>query len=262
MFVSFATSRRLLGTAAVVALALAPAGLAAQSAMDHVALGDKDHAAMNAPGALRHYEEAAKVDPKSYEALWKSAREAVDVGEYNSDEKERERLYTLAELYARRAAEANPSDAEGHFHLARSLGKKALSLGKRDRVKYAGDVRTHALEALKLNPKHPGALHVMGMWNYNVMSLSGITRFMAKNFLGGKVFDSANWDDAQRYMEESVAIEPNRLVHHLDLARVYKSRDNKDKAREQYDATIKATATEFNDKHYQREASEESKDVR
>ena len=73
-------------------------------------------------------------------------------------------------------------------------------------MKYAGDVRTHALEALKLNPKHPGALHVMGMWNYNVMSLSGMTRFMAKTFLGGKVFDSANWDDAQRYMEESVAV--------------------------------------------------------
>jgi tetratricopeptide (TPR) repeat protein len=261
MFVSLAMSRRLLGTAAVVALAVAPARLVAQSAAEHIALGDKEHAAMNAPGALRHYEEAAKVDPKSYEALWKSAREAVDVGEY-AEEKERERLYSEAEQYARRAVEANPSDAEGHFHLARSLGRKALSLGKRDRVKYAGDVRTHALEALRLNPKHPGALHVMGMWNYNVMSLSGITRFMAKNFLGGQVFDSANWDDAQRYMEESVANEPNRLVHHLDLARVYKARDNKEKAREQYEATIKAPVTEYNDRHFQQEASDEIKDVR
>ena len=95
-------------------------------------------------------------------------------------------------------------------------------------MKYAGDVRAQALEALKLDPKHPGALHVMGMWNYNVMRLSGMTRFMAKNFLGGKVFDSANWDDAQRYMEESVADDPNRLVHHLDLARVYAARGDKD----------------------------------
>ena len=59
----------------------------------------------------------------------------------------------------------------------------------------------------------------MGMWNYNVMRLSGMSRFMAKNFLGGKVFGSANWDEAQRYMEQSVAVEPERLVHHLDLAR-------------------------------------------
>jgi Tfp pilus assembly protein PilF len=73
------------------------------------------------------------------------------------------------------------------------------------------------------------------------------------------VFDSANWDDAQRYMEESVAIEPTRLVHHLDLARVYAARDNKEKAREQYDLTIRGTRTEYNDKHFQAEAAEEIK---
>jgi tetratricopeptide (TPR) repeat protein len=262
MFVSFATPRRLLAAAVVVTLAAAPLRLAAQSAAEHIALGDKEHAAMNAPGALHHYEEAIKVDPKSYEALWKATREAVDVGEYNPDEKERDRLYTEAELYARRAVEANPSDAEGHFHLARALGRKALSLGKRDQVKYAGDVRTHALEALKVNPKHPGALHVMGMWNYNVMRLSGVTRFMAKTFLGGKVFDSANWDEAQKYMEESVANEPTRLVHHLDLARVYKARDNKEKARAEYEVVIKGTLTDYNDKTYKLEATEEIKDVR
>ena len=262
MFVTLATTRRLVGAAAVVGLAVAPTRLAAQTAAEHIALGDKDHAAMNAPGALRHYEEAMKVDPKSYEAAWKATREAVDVGEFHADEKERDRLYAQSELYARRAVEANPNDAEGHFHLARALGRKALSLGKKDQVKYAGDVRTHALEALKLNPKHPGALHVMGMWNYNVMRLSGITRFMAKTFLGGKVFDSANWDDAQRYMEESVANEPNRLVHHLDLARVYSARGNKEKARAEYEATIRGPATEYNDKKFQAEAAQELKDLR
>jgi tetratricopeptide (TPR) repeat protein len=257
MIVSLSTSRRLLGAAAVLAVAALPTRAAGQSAAEHIAMGDRSHASMAAPAALKHYEEAIKVDPKSYEALWKATREAVDVGEFMSDENERNEYYSKAELYARRAAEANPNDAEGHFHLARALGRKALSLGKRDRVKYAGDVRTHALEALKLDPKHPGALHVMGMWNYNVMTLSGVTRFFAKQFLGGKVFDSANWDDAQKYMEQSVAQEPNRLVHHLDLARVYAERGDKDKARAQFEATINGKATEYNDKHFQREAAEE-----
>lgn len=262
MFMSFATPRRLWSAAAVLTIAILPARSVAQSATEHVALGDRDHAAMNAPSALQHYETAISADPKSYEALWKAAREAVDVGEFNASAEERDRLYSMAELYARRAAEANPSDAEGHFQLARALGRKALSLGARDRVKYAGDVRTHALEALKLNPKHPGALHVMGMWNYNVMRLSGMTRFMAKTFLGGRVFDSASWDEAQRYMEESVANEPNRLVHHLDLARVYAARGDKDRARAQYEATIRGTPAEFNDRQYQRQASDEIQEVR
>jgi tetratricopeptide (TPR) repeat protein len=261
MFVSPAASRRLLSALAVVTFAVAPARLLAQTAAEHIALGDKDHLAMNAPGALHHYEEAVKADPKSYEGLWKATREAVDVGEFNADEKERERLYSEAEQYARRAVEANPADAEGHAQLARALGRKALSLGKKDQVKYAGDVRTNALDALKINPKHPAALHVMGKWNYEVLRLSGITRFMAKTFLGGKVFDSANWDDAQRFMEESTAADPGRLIHHLDLARVYAARNNKEKAREQYDIVIKGTATEYNDKKYQSQAAEEIKDV-
>ena len=260
MLVSFVLPRRALWAAAL-AIAALPAAATAQSAADHIALGDRDHAAMNAPSALHHYEEAIKLEPRSYEAQWKATREAVDVGEYAAAP-QRDSLYTVAEQYARRAVEANPNDAEGHFHLARALGRRALSLGKRDRVKYAGEVRAQALESLKHDPKHPGALHVMGMWNYNVMSLSGMTRFMAKNFLGGKVFDSANWDDAQRYMEESVAVDPDRLVHHLDLARVYAARGNSAKAREQYELAINAPRTEYNDRHYQAAAAEELKRLR
>ena len=260
MLLSLVLPRRAVAVAAL-AIAALPALAAAQSAADHVAMGDRDHAALNAPGAFHHYQEAIKLENRSYEALWKAAREAVDVGEYGA-QAVRDSMYPLAEQYARRAVEANPGDAEGHFNLARALGRRALSLGKRDRVKYAGDVRTHALEALKLNPKHPGALHVMGMWNYNVMSLSGMTRFMAKTFLGGKVFDSANWNDAQRYMEEAVANEPNRLVHRLDLARVYSARGMKDKARAAYEATISATPTEYNDKHFQSEAATELRELK
>jgi len=261
MLVSPTLVRRLIAPVVVLLAAVRPVPVAAQTAADHIALGDRDHAAMNAPSALHHYEEAIKLEPKSYDALWKASREAVDVGEY-APPAERDADYTLAEQYARRAVEANAGDAEGHFNLARALGRRALSLGKRDRVKYAGDVRTHSLEALKLNPKHPGALHVMGMWNYNVMSLSGMTRFMAKTFLGGKVFDSANWDDAQRYMEESVATDPGRLVHHLDLARVYVARGDKTKAAEQYELVIKGPRTEYNDRHYQAEAEAELRGLR
>ena len=131
MFKSPAPMRRCLGVAAVFTLATAPTSLSAQSAAEHTALGDRDHVAMDAPSALRHYEEAIKMDPRTYDALWKASREAVDVGLYAQDESERNRLYSLAEQYGRRAVEVNTRDAEGHFQLARSLGRKALTLGKK-----------------------------------------------------------------------------------------------------------------------------------
>ena len=259
---SFTTPRRFVRFAAVIAVLAAPAGLSAQSATEHIALGDKDHAAMNAPSALRHYEEAIKADPRSYEALWKATREAVDVGEYNPDEKERDRLYTSAEQYARRAVDANPGDAEGHFMLAKALGRKALSLGKRDQVKYAGDVRSAALDCLKINPKHDGCMHVIGKWNYEIMGLNGLTRMFAKTFLGGKVFNAASLDSAQIYMESATAAAPIRIVHHLDLGRVYAKKDMKDKAKAEFETAIKLTPIDFNDRKYQEEARKELEDVR
>lgn len=235
------------------ALVLAPALALAQSASEHVTAGDRDHAAMRASAALKHYEAAIAAEPKNYDALWKAAREAIDLGEAAGDA-ERQAHYKNAELYARRAMEANPGHAEGHFQLARALGRKALTLGARDRVKYAGDVRAHAMEALKLDPDHDGALHVMGMWHYNVMSLSGVSRMVAKTFLGGQVFNSANWDDAQRFMEKSVAAAPNKLVHRLDLGKVYAARNNKTKAREQWEAALRLQPAEANDRLYKAEA--------
>ena len=229
----------------------------AQPAPNHIALGDKEYAAMNASAALKHYEEAIAQDPKNYEALWKASRSAVDLGSYERNDELRGLDFRNAELYARRAVEANPGDAEGHFNLARALGKNALTQGPKARIKYANDVRSHALECLKINPKQAGCLHVMGMWNAEVMRLNGFTRMMAKNFLGGKVFGSASWPEAKRYMEESVANEPDRIVHHLDLAGVYRDMGDKAKARAEYEAVMKLPNADYNDRHYKGEADAE-----
>ena len=237
-----------------VGMVLAASIAGAQTAADHIALGDKEYVAMNAPAALAHYEEAIKQDPKSYEALWKASRSAVDLGSFERNDKNRESDFKSAELYARRAVEVNPGDAEGHFNLARALGKNALTQGPRARIKYATDVRAHALECLKINPKHPGCLHVMGMWNAEVMRLNGFTRMLAKNLLGAKVFSSANWNDAKRYMEESVANEPDRITHRVDLAGVYRDMGDKEKARAEYQAAMKLPNRDYNDRHFKAEA--------
>lgn len=225
-----------------------------QTAVNHVSLGDKEYVAMNAAAALRHYQAAFADDPNNYEALWKASRSAVDLGSYEKNDEMRGVYYRNAEAYGRRAVAANPSDAEGHFSLARALGKNALSLGPKARIKYAGDVRAQALECLKIKPKHPGCLHVMGMWNAEVMRLSGFTRMMAKNFLGGKVFGTASWPEAKRYMEESVANEPDRIVHRVDLAGVYRDTGDKARARAEYEAVMKLPNADFNDRHYKAEA--------
>ena len=245
------TLRSLVAAAAVALapVAVAPAPLAAQTPAEHVAMGDRDRDA-NPAAALAHYQAALRADSNNYDALSRGAYAAVEAGKAAGNTA----LFTTAEQMARRAVQLRPTDAEGHFALAAAIGRRAQTMGSRDRVRFAGDVRTHALDALKYNPRHAGAMHVMGMWNAEVMRLNGMSRFMAKNFLGGRVFDSANWNDAQRYLEQAVQIEPNRLTHRVDLASVYLDRGDKAKAKEQLDFVAAAPSREAGDPGFKREA--------
>jgi tetratricopeptide (TPR) repeat protein len=241
----------------ILSLLLSSFGLSqatAQTAPEQIALGDKAYSAFHAAEALSHYEKAMAADPRSYEALWKASRSAVDIGSYDPESSRRATLYASAEQYARRAVAVDPGDAEGHFALARALGKTALVQSPKARIRYATEIRSEALECLRLNPRHGGCLHVMGMWNAEVMRLNGFTRMVARNLLGGKVFGTANWKEAVRYMEASVASDPDRIVHHVDLADIYRDIGEKAKARREWDTVLRLPIADVNDKAYKEQA--------
>jgi len=233
-----------------------------QSASEHMSLGDRDRAALNLASAHKHFEAALALDSTNYDALVKISQVAVELGEFNPSADQRVALFKSAEEYGRRAVAANPNDPDGHFELAQALGRNALSQGPRDRIKFAKEVREQALAAIKLNPQHSGALHVMGLWNAEVMRLNGFTRMIAKNFLGGQIFSEANWDNAQKYLESAVAADSSRISHRLDLGAIYADRNMKQKAMEQFEWIARAPSTDFNDGHYKEQAARKLGEVR
>jgi tetratricopeptide (TPR) repeat protein len=241
-----------LRVAVVAATIAASSPLGAQTAAEHIVMGDRDHAAMNATGALRHYQAAIQADASNVEALWRASREAIDLGEF--DDARRDSLYQLGEQYARRAVQSDARSAIAHFALAKALGRRALSLGAKERVKFAAEVRKEALESLALDSINPGALHVMARWHANIMRLSGFTRFMAKNLLGGKTFGEANWKDAIAMMQRAASLEPERIVHRLELAAIFADTGDRVRARQEYETALRLKPMDFNDKHYQEQA--------
>ena len=162
-------------------------------------------------------------------------------------------MFSSAEQYARRAVAVNPGDADGHFVLAYALGKTALTQSTSRRVKYGTAVHDHALACLRIKPNHPGCLHVMGVWNAEIMRLSGIVRLVAKSFLGGKVFGEASWPEAIRYMEASVAAEPERVVHRLDMGEIYRDSGDKTKARAAFQKGLELPSKDYNDNRFKSE---------
>ncbi len=231
----------------------------AQTARDRIALGDHAYADRQAKAALDQYRLALSLEPKNYEALCKASRTEIDLAEALDGGPEHDSLQAAAQRDAQAAIAVKPHDADGHFALARALGRKALSVGTMDRIRFAKLIRVEALEALKYDSLHPGAIHVLGSWNAEVMRVNGLERAFAKRFLGAEVFNQASWDEAQRLLEKAVRLDPDRLVHHLDLGVVYADRGNKAKAREQFNLILAAPLREYNDPMYKRKAADHLK---
>lgn len=239
------------------------APLSGQDVALNIARGDSAQTSFNVEAALAHYEAALAIDSTNAEALGKASRSAADLGESLTDATAQKTLFRKAERYARQAVQEDSTSAENWFHLARALGRTALSVGVRDRVKYAVEIRRCAQKALAINADHPGALHVLGMWNAEVKRLSGFEKFFAQRFLGGGVLGQANWKDAVSYMERAVAVDPDRIAHRLDLAQIYADTGEKEKARATFESVINATTrTDFNDPLYKKQAEERLKRVR
>ena len=226
------------------------ASVQAQDAAAVIQLAERDRASFNAASALGRYETALTSAPTSYDFLWRASRESADLGEAATTAAKRTEYYGKAEGYARRAVTANPNGADGHFMLAVALGRTALTLGSRERVRYASEIHSEALAAVKVDATHAGALHVLGVWNAEIMRLNSFARFAAKNFLGGKVFEQASWSNAIRYMEAAVAADPERITHRLDLAAIFVDSGDKTKARANCDAVARMPSTELNDGRY------------
>lgn len=246
--------------AVVLVSAVLVAPLTAQTAAEHIALGDSADAALQPEVALRHYQAALALDSTRYEALWKAARSIADVakqieGDEDALKRRRDSLYTVGRGYAEGAVRANPDGADGHFALAMVLGRLSRTKGSKERVRFARVIFDEATRAVQIDSTHDGAHHVLGAWHAEVKRLSGIQRFFAKALFGGGFMSQANWDAAVRHLERAVAFNPQDIYHRLELADVYADVGQFSKAREQLTAIATLPIADVLDHWYKEDAA-------
>lgn len=250
--------------APLVALLLA-APLAAQTAAEHIALGDSANPFLHPDVALRHYREALALDSLNFAANWRAARAMADIAkqlEGDSTKDERDSLYSVGRMYAERALRIDSVHAEGHYVVALVLGRLSRTRGGKERVRFARIIYDEALRAAQIDSTLDGAWHVLGAWNAEVKRLSGFTRFFAKALFGAGFMDKANWEDAQRFLERAVAIRPSHVYHRLELAQVYIDVGKYSRAREQLTTIGTLPIGDVMDPTYKREAAKLLADIR
>lgn len=239
-------------------LALAQETITEGTAADWLARGDQSYENFDNKGALEAYKRATLADSNDCEAWWKLARAYVDVGE-QADKAQRRQFYSLGEKAARKAVALCPNDAEAHFQLAVAVGRVALDVGGKTKVELSKEVKAEGEKALALNPDHDGALHLLGRWHREVANLSGVLKAFAKVLYGG--LPPASNDEAIAYFQKAIAIKPEHINHHLELARTYKMVGKWQAAKQHYAQVIALPVADADDPTYKEEAKQELQEV-
>jgi Tfp pilus assembly protein PilF len=221
-----------------------------QTVAEHIKAGDDAYAQFDDQKALGHYEEALKLDPKTYEALWKASRAKVDIADVipatDKDAKTRQmQLYTDGTNYALRAVAVNPNDTWGHFQVAAALGKKLLMLGKKEQVDGSKQIKAEIDKAIALDPQNDLAYHALGRWHRRMAEIGGAQRFFGSILFGS--IPKGSFEESEKNLKKAVEMKPEYINHHLELGITYVALKKYDLAAQEFQKAIDLPKTTSKD---------------
>jgi tetratricopeptide (TPR) repeat protein len=180
-----------------------------------IAAGDAALDKLDLEAGIAAYRGALEAAPDSYEALWKLVRALTDKATLSKQPSEQKSLCIEAEKLARQAVSLSPADANGHAYLAVAVGKLALFEGGKRKVELSKEVKAEAEKALQCNPDDEVALHVLAIWNREMVELGWFLKSFAQ-LLYGK-FPPASLDAALADLRRASQLEPDVIPHHVEL---------------------------------------------
>lgn len=230
-----------------------------QTAADHITAGDDAYAQFDDQKAFEHYQEALKLEPQNYEALWKASRACVDIADVmpagDKDAAKRQKLYSDGTNYAKKAVAANPNDTWGHFQIAAALGKKLLMLGKKEQIDGSKQIRAEIDKAIELDPNNDLAYHALGRWHRRMAEIGGVSRFFGGMFYGS--IPKGSFAESEKNLKKAVDMKPDYVNHHLELGKTYVDLKKYDLAAQEFQKTIDLPKTTSKDDVLKKDAETE-----
>ena len=194
-----------------------------------IAKGDVYDQQLNAQKALDYYLPANKMEPDNVDLLVRIARQYRHMISDTSSKSEKLRLGNISLQYAQRAAELAPNSAEAQLSPAISYGKMMPYMGSKDQVAASPRIKAAVDRTLQLDPSNDTAWHILGRWNRVLADVTVLKRVMAKALYGDLPVTSN--EEAEKCLQKAIAINPNRLIHYIELGRIYAQMGRKEEAR-------------------------------
>lgn len=183
---------------------------------------------MKEEDALEKFKAALKSDPNNYEAAWNASIMCSRIGNRQTDDTKKKEYFVIAKQYAVKALKLNPNDAESNYSMAVAMGRMALISGAKDKVAASRDIKNYADLAIKFNPDHAGAWHVLGKWNYEVANLNFAERAVANSLFGG--IPDGDINKSIDCYNKAINLDQNDILFYLDLANAYHNIESDAKA--------------------------------
>lgn len=203
---------------------------AAESAEDLVEKGKVFERKFEAKEALPLYLAAEKLEPQNCHILVRIARQYRYLMTDAAARDEKLRLGHLALDYSVRAAAAGPEDCDAQLATAITLGEMLPYLPTKEQIAASPRIKQSADKALQLDPNNDTAWHILGRWNRVLADVNTVKRALAYVLYGG--LPKGSIEEAERNMKKAIELNPNRLMHYIELGRIYAQMGRKDDARQ------------------------------
>ncbi|MBK7987645.1 MAG: hypothetical protein IPK11_12185 [Ignavibacteria bacterium] len=135
--------------------------------------------------ALQKYRLVLESSPQHLEALCGASINSVRIGNREINEEKKTDYFRDALTYAQKAISINPNHDEANFCMAAALGRKAESLGPKERLSMAKEIKKYADKCVSINPNHAGGHHIIGRWHHRFSNLSFFEKAAANTLFGG-----------------------------------------------------------------------------
>lgn len=194
-----------------------------------IAKGDQFDKQLQATEALDNYLPANKLEPDNVDLLVRIARQYRHLMADASSNREKLRLGYISLEFANRAASLAPKNAEAQLSPAISYGKMLPFMGSKDQVNAAPRIKAAVDRALELDPTNDNAWHILGRWNRTLADVNAVKRALAKALYGGLPVTTN--EAAEKCLLKAIEINPNRLIHYIELGHIYVQMRRKEDAR-------------------------------
>jgi tetratricopeptide (TPR) repeat protein len=191
----------------------------AESAQELIQKGDVYYAKLQAAEALEFYLPAEKLDSKNVQLLIRIAREYRHLMSDATQPSEKMQYGETAVDYARRAVDLAPNDPEAQLALAISYGKMLPFEETKDKIATSRLIKSAADKVIALDPKNDLGWQVLGRWYLGLAEVGTVKRAFAQIKYGK--LPPAKYEDAVRCFEKAIELNPNRLMHCIELGRTY-----------------------------------------